>query len=90
MALESALYGILNGYMASESALINTMLLGSVFGSVRFVPRGRFSVRFKPKNRARKNFTNRFQTRRKFDPVSLSLHEGPRDGVGLSPLLPHL
>ena len=68
MALESALYGILNGYMASASALINTMLLGSVFGSVRFVPRGRFWVRFKPKNRARKNFTNRFQTRRKFDP----------------------
>ena len=68
MALESASYGILNGYMASESALINTMLLGSVFGSVRFVPRGRFWMRFKPKNRARKNFTNRFQTRRKFGP----------------------
>ena len=67
MALESASYGILNGYMASESALINTMLLGSVFGSVRFVPRCRFWVRFKPKNRARKNFKNRFQTRVKFD-----------------------
>ena len=68
MAFESALYGILNGHMASESALINTMLLGSVFGSVRVFPRGRFWVCFKPKNRARKNFTNRFQTRRKFDP----------------------
>ena len=69
MALEYALYGILNGYMASESALINTMLLGSVFGSVRVFPGGRFWVRFQPKNRARKKFTNRFQTRRKFDPV---------------------